>query len=207
MQGRRRPQPSGTNRATAPARKGRAPRARRRPRRDRLASPCGPQGAPALAPASSIGGLGGGGTPGPMPNPEVKPATRRWYCGGSPVGEQVAADRRGRRGRRASQGGRRVRGGPLFSFADLFLRIRHAGNDVAASPTSHSFSTSYFVIHIMSLDPGFRRPRPVIRILASAHLRPNALPRIMRRAVGLWCQMALDGDRCHGATNPSHPSM
>ena len=29
MQGRRRPQPSGTNRATAPARKGRAPRARR----------------------------------------------------------------------------------------------------------------------------------------------------------------------------------
>lgn len=115
MQGRRRPQPSGTNRATAPARKGRAPRARRRPRRDRLASPCGPQGAPAHArrPRRSAA-LAAGAHPAPCRTRKLSPpradgtaGAAPWESRSPPIDEadEAAGPRRG---------GRRVRGGPPF---------------------------------------------------------------------------------------------
>ena len=116
MQGGRPPQPSGTNRPSSSA----CPSHGRSRGTRRLRALCGPQGTveggtPEAERPQTASGHGRGGTPGPIPNPEVKP----------PSADCTAGRARGRPGRRWPTGGvfatggapRRARGpSPFFEW-------------------------------------------------------------------------------------------
>ena len=114
MQARRRAQPSRTNRPSsspfAPSRSS---------ARDLLGcvawyALCGPQGARLTEECPSlVGGRGGGGTPGPMPNPEVKP----------PSADGTAASGRGRAGRLRPTTGIWPGQGPASRRGPALLRL------------------------------------------------------------------------------------
>lgn len=120
MQGGRPPQPSGTNRPSSSA----CPSHGRSRGTRRLRALCGPQGTveggtPEAERPQTASGHGRGGTPGPIPNPEVKP----------PSADCTAGPARGRPGRRWPTGGvfatggapRRARGPSFFVQAYLLI--------------------------------------------------------------------------------------
>ena len=126
MQGARAPQPGATNRPS-PSGHVKGPSAPDRSQRASSSSAVRPPGRPERLPALSqpapqrppgAGGPGGRGTPGPMPNPEVKPASAEgtagatlWETRAPPApGARCAGQRAGRREQGAWEGG--TRGGP-----------------------------------------------------------------------------------------------
>ena len=131
MQGARAPQPGATNRPS-PSGHTIGPSAPDRSQRASSSSAVRPPGRPERRPAPSqpapqrppgAGGPGGRGTPGPMPNPEVKPASAEgtagatlWETRAPPApGARCAGLGAGMRERGAWEGG--TRGGPPLSFA------------------------------------------------------------------------------------------
>ena len=130
MQGARAPQPGATNR---PSPSGHTKRPLRSRPFSRLSLPralCGPQGAlraparltqPAPQRPPGAGGHGGRGTPGPIPNPEVKPASAEGTAGAT-LWETRAPPAPGARCASSGRGGATAstwKGGPFgvpFSF-------------------------------------------------------------------------------------------
>ena len=142
MQGARAPQPGATNRPS-PSGHTIGPSAPDRSQRAPSSSAVRPPGRPERRPALSqpapqrppgAGGPGGRGTPGPMPNPEVKPASAEgtagatlWETRAPPApGARCAGLGAGMRERGAWEGG--TRGGPPFRLRapPAFSRRRKA---------------------------------------------------------------------------------
>ena len=142
MQGARAPQPGATNRPS-PSGHTIGPSASDRSQRAPSSSAVRPPGRPERRPAPSLpapqrppgaGGPGGRGTPGPMPNPEVKPASAEgtagatlWETRAPPApGARCAGRGRGCADRAPGRGG--TRGGPPFRLRapPAFSRRRKA---------------------------------------------------------------------------------
>ena len=130
MQGARAPQPGATNRPS-PSGHVIGPSAPDRSQRAPSSSAVRPPGRPERRPALSLpapqrppgaGGPGGRGTPGPMPNPEVKPASAEGTAGATlwetraPPAPGARCAGRGRGGANGAPGRGDPRGSPL-SFA------------------------------------------------------------------------------------------
>ena len=183
MQGARAPQPGATNRPS-PSGHVKRPSAPDRSQGTPSSSAVRPPGRPERLPAPKqpapqrppgAGGHGGRGTPGPIPNPEVKPASAEgtagatlWETRAPPApGARCAGLGAGRRAR--GTWGRGTREGPLLSFAGLLgARRRRKAADEPMRVCRRPFRVRGLLRGLRGVPAAFSCRRPASRVFGGS---------------------------------------